>query len=573
VRRINSHHAVGHYNLPSVGLFIWRLKSYSIQSAPAYCLEEAGSHCYTFSALGNDTQLYTHPEPKTESAHTAEELNLPTPIRRRAFEQRVIVGGTEQRQASTNYYGQGKSLLIWANHWPTENAPQPIPRELLIPADLSDWQYRPPLGRIAVDPESGRIAFPPSQLPKKRVHVMYYYGFSADIGGGEYDRPQSQPAAYELYRVGEREVFKHIHDALQHWQQQAPSNAIIEITDNGIYTEQISIELAEQQSLQLRAARHVRPIIRLLDWHTTLPDALTITMLRGSRFTLDGLLITGRGVRVIRPQTGKTPAATCPAELAIRHCTLVPGWALHPNCDPKRPAEPSLELNNVRARVRIEHSIIGSIQVNEDAVTTDPIPVQITDSILDATRHDREAFGAPGRVVAHAVLTIQRSTVLGIVEVHAIKLAENCIFTGCVNVARRQMGCMRFCYVPHGCRTPRRYNCQPDLVEQAVEAAVRDAAQRMTPPPDTKQLAGEINAARLRERKRVHPRFNSERYGTPTYCQLADVCADEIKHGADDESEMGVFHDLFQPQREANLRARLDEYVPAGADAGIIYAS
>jgi len=45
------------------------------------------------------------------------------------------------------------------------------------------------------------------------------------------------------------------------------------------------------------------------------------------------------------------------------------------------------------------------------------------------------------------------------------------------------------------------------------------------------------------------------------------------KRGADDESEMGAFHDLFQPQREANLLARLDEFTPAGMDVGIIHAS
>jgi hypothetical protein len=43
--------------------------------------------------------------------------------------------------------------------------------------------------------------------------------------------------------------------------------------------------------------------------------------------------------------------------------------------------------------------------------------------------------------------------------------------------------------------------------------------------------------------------------------------------GAHDESEMGVLHDLYQPQRAANLRARLDEYKPAGMDAGIIYVT
>jgi hypothetical protein len=119
---------------------------------------------------------------------------------------------------------------------------------------------------------------------------------------------------------------------------------------------------------------------------------------------------------------------------------------------------------------------------------------------------------------------------------------------------------MRFCYVPDGSRTPRRYNCQPDLVEQAVEENVDIPRE-------------EKGTAKQRESDRVRPLFNSTRYGNPTYCQLADDCAVEIKSGADDESEMGVFHDLFQPQRAANLRARLDEFTPAGMEAGIIYAS
>ena len=83
----------------------------------------------------------------------------------------------------------------------------------------------------------------------------------------------------------------------------------------------------------------------------------------------------------------------------------------------------------------------------------------------------------------------------------------------------------------------------------------------------------EIVAARHCEWIRVRPQFGSTRYGTPTYCQLAIGGPAEIFRGADDESEMGAFHDLFQPQREANLRARLDEFVPAGADVGVILAS
>jgi hypothetical protein len=192
-------------------------------------------------------------------------------------------------------------------------------------------------------------------------------------------------------------------------------------------------------------------------------------------------------------------------------------------------------------------------------VQTDPISICLNDSVLDSTDSEREALGAPDWRLAHAVLRIQRSTVVGVVQAHAIDLAENSIFMGMVKVGRRQRGCMRFCSIMPGSRTPRRYHCQPDLVERIVEEDY--------PPGPDRELA------RQRERLRVWPRFNSLRYGMPTYCQLASDCALEIKHGADDESEMGVFHHLYQAQRAINLRARLQEYTPAGMDAGIIFVN
>jgi hypothetical protein len=129
---------------------------------------------------------------------------------------------------------------------------------------------------------------------------------------------------------------------------------------------------------------------------------------------------------------------------------------------------------------------------------------------------------------------------------------------------------LRFCYVTPESRTPRRYRCQPDLAEKSIaEKMIREATDLSPPRPDD----GEIKAAKQRERSRVRPRFNSVRYGTPAYCQLAESCAQEITRGADDESEMGVFHHLYQPQRAANLRVRLDEYLPAGMDVGIIFSS
>ena len=75
------------------------------------------------------------------------------------------------------------------------------------------------------------------------------------------------------------------------------------------------------------------------------------------------------------------------------------------------------------------------------------------------------------------------------------------------------------------------------------------------------------------EQLRLIPQFTSIRYGSPGYAQLALSCAVEIRRGAEDESEMGAFHDLFQPQREANLWARLEENTPAGMDAGILFVT
>jgi hypothetical protein len=554
VRRINSHRRAGRYNIPSVGVFVWRLRAYRVTYTPAYCVEESGPECYEFSALGNDTQLFTHAEPELEATHIADELNVPAPIGLRRFKKQIA-----------DYYGEEKSVAIWAPKWTQKwkrKDEDPLPADAIIVADLSEWGFRPLPDHIVVDPELGRIAFPPEQLPPKGVWVTYYYGFSADIGGGEYRRSLSQHPDAKIYVAHVGEIGK----TLAQWRQDKPEHAVIELAESGVYSEQINIDLPADQTLQIRAAAGTRPIIRLLDWQTSLPDSLSVSAGAGSEFVLDGLLITGRGVAIKGAENGgwekNRPRGCDDVHVIIRHCTLVPGWGLHCDCEPHRPAEPSLELYNLPGRVGIEHSIVGSIQVQQDQVHTDPLELKISDSVLDATSPEREALGAPGGVAAHTILTVERATVFGDIQTHAIRLAENCVFIGKICVARRQLGCVRFCYVTPGSRTPRRYECQPDLVESAAVAKLGKNASDE-----------EKSRAKSREQQRVEPQFVSVRYGTPAYCQLAASCAEEITRGADDESEMGVFHDLFQPQRAANLRVRLDEFTPAGMDAGIIYST
>lgn len=570
VRRMGSARRRGRYGIVDVGVFAFRLRSYPVTTTPAYCVEESGPHCFSFSILGNDAPLFQLPVEEASPTHIAGEINLPVPLRRYRFAER----GPQADYASVSdaLYGAGRSVQIWAPDWPVKGQGAPLSREVLIPADLSGWRYQVPRGKAAVDPESGRLMFPANQRPKRGVWVSYQYGFAADLGGGEYARqtpeleqatryivhaalPGADPAA-----VLPADHFGSIADALAAWTQakiamQPPHALIIELAESGVYEGSLDLQLDAGEAIQLRAAQRARPVLRLLDVRASQPDALSIAGHAGSRVLLDGLLIVGRGIEVQGPNDDGegAPPTDDLCELVIRHCTLVPGWALHCNCDPKRPGEPSITLDGSRAALRVEHSILGAISVISPLRRGDPPSLQLCDSVVDATGVERVALGAPDEAVAYVEASFTRCTVIGEVQAHSVALAQDTIFASVVRVLRRQSGCVRFCYVPSGSRTPSRFHCQPDLALTMVVAS--DAGRR------------------ARELLRVVPQFDRLRYPSPHYLRLAGGCCDEIRSGASDRAAMGVYHDLYEPQREANLALRLAEYVPAGTDAGVLFSN
>lgn len=534
-----------------VGLYVWRLRSVPVTEQPAACREESGPHCFTFSALAADMPLFLRadtgapPWPLTRAR-----LAAPRP--------RGALGRADPAYAARDEAGAVSGFTLRAPGWgDAPGADGAIPPERIIPADLADWRYVPPRGHVAVDPELGRIAFPPRQLPRRQVIVSYHQAFSAAIGGGEYFRPLRQPAEARIEVVRGLEQLKAalapyagVADAqgILHPADAAPGAHVIEIDDSDVYTLPLALYLPAGRVLQIRAGQRRRPVIRLLDWQVSQADNFFVTGGVGSHLTLDGLLVVGRGIQI----------EGALASFTLRHATLVPGWALGPHCDPRRPSEPSIELIDSGACLTIDHSITGSIQVNNDEVTTDPVPIQVIDSIVDATGIDCdhpqcEAIGAAGSRLAFARLEIMRSTIIGRTLAHRLDRAENSLFLGIATIARRQLGCMRFCYVPPRSRTPRRFRCQPDL-----------AVAALGPKPAAAAVAGAASA--------VRPRFDSLRYGNPRYARLARRCSVAITEGAEDRGEMGVFHHLQNPWRLRALARRLEDFTPADSDAGIVFA-
>jgi len=241
---------------------------------------------------------------------------------------------------------------------------------------------------------------------------------------------------------------------------------------------------------------------------------------------LNGLVMTGDMLQV--------PAATDLRRLRLAHVTLVPGRSLAPDGGPTQSGQPSLVIEAAGLGLTIDHSIVGALRVHQRSTAA------VGDSVIDAGDSVVIAYAATDVATppVGGALEIESSTVVG--ETRCVRLvASNSILLGNAAVERRQEGCLRFTFAPLTSVVPQRFHCQPG----------------------TSTAAGNV------------PHLTTTRYGAPAYCQLADLTPDAVSRGAEDESEMGVFRSLFQPQREADLAIRLDEYLRVGLEAGVFHAT
>ncbi|HKZ39255.1 MAG TPA: hypothetical protein VJ184_16445, partial [Chryseolinea sp.] len=631
VRHISS--GRGQYNIPNLGLFAWRLQSYPLTRCDASrhecMLGSSGSppsspptsppssppsspplsppssppsplYVFTFNPTGKKTQLFNRPQTEVAITHISTEINVPGLLRRRILFDELEALRSAFGNGSARVYeffdkgSEDEYVFEITRLDKTDNEEKILPEEIQIcnlehcctpPADI-DFKEMKEDGSLVnrkikavVDPVTGKFMFT-EQDPEARAIVSYPYGFSGDIGGGPYNRQDSISKAFfkekeedQIWQVGVSKTIKSIHgeniyqtinEAIAEWHTMpAGTVGVITLLDSRTYEEDLDIVIKEKSKLLIVAAdwsirkdiidgSDIRNTGDLLaeDIRPFLLGSITITG-HGNvdvqdtcgEITINGLLIAGK-VSILEGQLGA---------FNLIHSTIIPesgGLGIG--------AGVSDMQSNQWLLINFERSISGTLNLH----TTAALKIIIKDSILDKNINENSD---------HAINAVNTPVVLSCVSLFGkteIKTLEatNCIFDDTVIAKRRQEGCVRFSFVPKNSKAPRLYRCQPNL---EVSDKIADETEKKG---SALSLAAK-NKIESEIEQWLVPSFTSVIYDHYAYAQLSARCPVQINSGADNGSEMGAFNYLKQPQRKANLQIALNEYLPLGLEAGIIYVT
>jgi hypothetical protein len=529
----------GRYNIQNIGIFLWSLTSYSVTHTPLTAVPGQPG-CFRFSHLGRDLPLFNFPVSQgADVTAPATPLNVSDRLLRRVLCRDIWK--ITARSLPPEYYADGLSLALYNNN-------SFINASGIRVCNLSGadgaWNNLPKAGDpICIDPELGRIAVPPDEHGS--ITATYYYGFNADLGGGEYDRHTTFTSSPTQAIAHVPANFPTIHQALA----ALGGDGVVEIADSGIYTEPTGLDIAVKAHghIELRAADGSRPTLLL-------GDAIRASGGIDSLLDINGLWI---GYE----HTGATPPALLDVHaiagnvlttLRLSHLTIVPGWALNPDGSPAGAYAglPALRVMVPGVSLQVVNSIVGSIHLNAQSTAS------LTNSVIDATDPSGVAYvdsidGVTNAPLAGGALTLVGCTVIGKVYASLLSLVSNSIVWAWLTnaekaavplrwqaplwSARRQEGCVRFSYLPERPIVPRQFECV---------TMARGVPQ---------------------------PCFYSLRFGDPAYAKLIPSTDDLIRRGADDGGEMGVFHFLLAPLRETDLKIRMREYLPVGLEFGVFY--
>lgn len=538
------------WNIPNIGIYLWSLGAYSLTGVSTTQAEDPSGPvpgCYRFSQLGCDIPLFHAGVYQGERITTpAREENVPDYLTRN------LLCADLRKGVQSSYYGVGKSLSI------TVNEQLLNPYQIQV-ADLSGadgaWNNLPASGSrytVAVDPELGRIAVTPDVAVSSGALVLdFHCGFNAAMGGGEYERASAftitDPAHIFSFPDTSQPYGNDFGIALTFIAAQAATlgSVALEIQGSGSVeniTAPLAIEAPAGTTIEIRARDGALPYLVMDGAFEITGDSLSTVILNGIVLTASSAMSTNGSEALVALPNARPSGADNLVTLQVEHCTFVPGWSLSSSGAPQHADAPAILSHAAGVQLSIERSILGPIRVPET------VSVSVTDSILDATGTERVAYdNLNGAKIGGGPLTLTGCTVVGRVHAQELALVSDSIFwsdpiAGAppaivpgLFADRLQAGCVRFSYLPYQAVTPRRFEC----VEQAPSGPT--------------------------------PLFLSYRYAQPDYLKLAASTPASIRKGADDDGEMGAFHWVLAPLREADLSVRLQEFTPVGLNTGVIY--
>ncbi|WP_157467310.1 hypothetical protein [Edaphobacter aggregans] len=522
-------HGGGRFNIPDVAIWMWRYCNRTIENAPAFSL---GSGGYFFSLLGGPVKLFQKPRVETAPfTRLFAEADAPEPILRRAFAEHL-----------DSFYPSSMSLIA-------DGAT--VDRSQIVCANLTENSSggvcRVPSGKIAIDPETGRIQYADDVLQPDVLRVSYNYGSVTELGGGPYDRSDAIPSNESgtfLAIVGS-EDFPTLESAVAEWNVQKPGTAgRIVLPDYEAYDVDLTgahaIRIAPRSTL-LIASAEISPDGGYLFTESCVTLTGTIEIF-GEAEDVSDQVTEQQGEVYINGVwfRGSLIVSGSPFCLNLSDATLVPGQVLLHSGEPSFPDHPSISGSALGATVCLTRTFTGPICLSPMS------NVRLTSCIVDASSPYCVAITGPDTASAGPVLHVEDATIIGKVWTQWLRFASNTIFVSALGrhdpwkaavwSRRRQSGCVRFCSLPWASLTPRQYECVPTSASNQWALA---------------------------------PQFVTLRFGDPAYGLLSGDCPIAIWKGADNGSQIGAYLSTQETEAVTNIQIRSSEYLPANLERGV----
>ena len=200
----------GRYNIPNVGIFLWRLQPFRLSDVPLTPHPgDATGRKFRFNPLGADQQLFRRPVTETVISHIAEPANVPDPINLRLMALAVRSAATDPTVADD--YGEGDSIVLSRPDPDPAKPPIAVAVTDICVGDLRDvpggWAHEALADsvnqhKICIDPRLGRVLLGASVSGP--LLASFHSGFSRPIGGGEYERSPSRRSRGDPAQRGPR---------------------------------------------------------------------------------------------------------------------------------------------------------------------------------------------------------------------------------------------------------------------------------------------------------------------------------------------------------------------------------